>query len=137
MAGNEENAEDLIAVADALLKMRTTIKEQAVNRTAANAFSKDLERAVQTLYKKVLPRIYSELEQAATENGEMGMGEGLYSSRLGNLQTYMGAFAEHYGLVKAPVVNRTTTPTPAPPANIDVNALGTPGQGADTNRMMQ
>ena len=137
MAGNEENAEDLIAVADALLKMRTTIKEQAVNRTAANAFSKDLERAVQTLYKKVLPRIYSELEQAATENGEMGMGEGLYSSRLGNLQTYMGAFAEHYGLVKAPVVNRTTTPTPAPPANIDLNALGTPGQGADTNRMMQ
>jgi hypothetical protein len=137
MAGNEENAEDLIAVADALLKMRTTIKEQAVNRTAANAFSKDLERTVQTLYKKVLPRIYSELEQAATENGEMGMGEGLYSSRLGNLQTYMGAFAEHYGLVKAPVVNRTTAPTPAPPANIDVNALGTPGQGADTNRMMQ
>ena len=84
-----------------------------------------------------MPRIYSELEQAATENGEMGMGEGLYSSRLGNLQTYMGAFAEHYGLVKAPVVNRTTAPTPAPPANIDVNALGTPGQGADTNRMMQ
>lgn len=65
----------------------------------------------------------------------MGMGEGLYSSRLGNLQTYMGAYAEHYGLVKAPVVNRTTTPTP--PANIDVNALGTPGEGADTNRMMQ
>jgi hypothetical protein len=87
------------------------------------------------LYKKVLPRLYNELEQAASENGEMGMGEGLYSNRLGSLQTYMSALAEHHGLIKATVVNRSSTP--APPANIDVNALSAPTPATDTNRMMQ
>ena len=85
-AGNADNAEDLIAVADAMLKMRTSLKEQSVNGTKASAFSKDLERTIQSLYKKVLPRIYTGLEQAANENGEMGMGEGAYSSQLLNLQ---------------------------------------------------
>ena len=61
--------------------------------TSKDAFSKDLERTVQMLYKKVLPQLYNELEQAAAENGEMGMGEGLYSNRLGSLKTYMSALA--------------------------------------------
>ena len=69
MAGNEENAEDLIAVADALLKMRTTAKEQLAGMKAT-AFSRELDRAVQVLYKKVLPRIYSGLDALASENGE-------------------------------------------------------------------
>ncbi|MEY3727476.1 MAG: hypothetical protein RL098_937 [Bacteroidota bacterium] len=130
IAGNEDNAEDLIAVADALLKMRTTFKENKIN---GSAFERSLEKSVQTLYKKVLPRIYSGLEVLATENGEAG--DGLYTNRLGNLQTYMGALAEHHGLIKAPVVNRA--PAPVQPSNIDVNSLTTPGQGSDTNRMMQ
>jgi tetratricopeptide (TPR) repeat protein len=130
IAGNEENAEDLIAVADALLKMRTTIKE---NNTNGTAFERSLEKTIQVLYKKVLPRIYSGLDALASENGEAG--DGLYTNRLANLQLYMGALAEHHGLVKAPVVNRA--PAPVQPSNIDVNALTTPGQGPDTNRMMQ
>ena len=133
-AGNEENAEDLIAVADALLKMRSTFQQVAAKGTAKDAFSKDLERTVQMLYKKVLQRLYNELEQAASENGEMGMGEGLYSNRLGRLKTYMSALAEHHGLIKAPVVNRSNTP---PPADIDINALSVPTAATDTNRMMQ
>ena len=132
MAGNEENAEDLIAVADALLKMRTTAKEQ-MSGLKSSAFSKELERTIQVLYKKVLPRIYSGLETLATENGEAG--DGLYTNRLANLQLYMGGLAEHHGLVKAPVVNRSTLPSE--PTNIDVNSLTTPGQNPDTNRMMQ
>ena len=133
-AGNEENAEDLIAVADALLKMRSTFQQVAAKGTAKDAFSKDLERTIQLLYKKVLPQLYNELEQAASENGEMGMGEGLYSNRLGRLKTYMSALAEHHGLIKAPVVNRSNTP---PPADIDINALSVPTAATDTNRMMQ
>lgn len=134
IAGNEENAEDLIAVADALLKMRTTVKEQTKGK-AASAFTKDLERTVQLLYKKVLPRLYQELETAASKNGEMGMGDGRYSSQLGNLQLYMGGLAEHHGLIKAAV----TIPTniPAPPSNTDMNMLTTPTQGTDANPMMQ
>jgi hypothetical protein len=132
LAGNSDNAEDLIAVADALLKMRTTIKEQSTAGQGATSFSRDLERTVQTLYKKVLPRIYSGLESLATENGELG--DGLYSSNLGNLKLYMGAFAEHHGLIKAPVVNRA--PAPTQPTNIDVNSLTTPTPNTDTNRMM-
>ena len=132
-AGNEENAEDLIAVADALLKMRSTCLLVSAG-TSKDAFSKDLERTVQMLYKKVLPQLYNELEQAAAENGEMGMGEGLYSNRLGSLKTYMSALAEHHGLVKAPVVNRSNTP---PPANIDIDALSAPTSATDTNRMLQ
>jgi hypothetical protein len=54
---------------------------------------------------------------------------------LANLQLYMGALAEHHGLVKAPVVNRNTLPSE--PSNIDVNSLAAPGQAPDTNRMMQ
>ena len=67
------------------------------------------------------------------ENGEAG--DGLYSNRLGNLQLYMGALAEHHGLVKGPVVNRSIAP-PAP-SSVDVNALTAPTQGSDTNAMMQ
>jgi tetratricopeptide (TPR) repeat protein len=132
IAGNEENAEDLIAVTDALLKMRTTVKE--TNKTGnSSAFTRSLEKTIQVLYKKVLPRIYSGLDALASENGEAG--DGLYSNRLANLQLYMGALAEHPGLVKAPVVNRNTLPSE--PSNIDVNSLATPGQATDTNRMMQ
>ncbi|TAF86184.1 MAG: DUF2723 domain-containing protein [Flavobacteriia bacterium] len=132
MAGNEENAEDLIAVADALLKMRTTVKE--TNKAGnSSAFTRSLEKTIQVLYKKVLPRIYSGLDALASENGEAG--DGIYSNRLANLQLYMGALAEHHGLVKAPVVNRNTLPSE--PSNIDVNSLAAPGQAPDTNRMMQ
>lgn len=132
MSGNEENAEDLIAVADALLKMRTTVKE--TNKAGnSSAFGRSLEKTIQVLYKKVLPRIYSGLDALASENGEAG--DGLYTNRLANLQLYMGALAEHHGLVKAPVVNRNTLPSE--PSNIDVNSLAAPGQATDTNRMMQ
>jgi tetratricopeptide (TPR) repeat protein len=132
MAGNEENAEDLIAVTDAVLKMRTTVKE--MNKAAnSSAFTRSLEKTTQVLYKKVLPRIYSGLDALASENGEAG--DGLYTNRLANLQLYMGALAEHHGLVKAPVVSRNTLPSE--PSNIDVNSLAAPGQTTDTNRMMQ
>jgi len=136
-SGNADNAEDLIAVTDAMLKMRTSYKELSGNGAKASAFTRDLERTIQALYKKVLPRIYTGLEQAANENGEMGMGEGAYSSQLMNLQTYMGALAEHHGLIKAPVVNRQLAPTAPAGESIDMNALPAPGQTQDTNRIMQ
>jgi tetratricopeptide (TPR) repeat protein len=55
-AGDTDNAEDLIAVADALLKMRSTIKAQKVPKSA---FTSALESTIQKLYKQVLPKIYT------------------------------------------------------------------------------
>ncbi len=133
MAGNEENAEDLIAVADALLKIRGTVRTNLDQETKVSGFERSLEKSVQKLYKKVLPRIYSGLDALAAENGEAG--DGLYTNRMANLQLYMGALAEHHGLVKAPVVSRNTLPSQ--PSTIDLNSLGTPMQGTETNGMMQ
>jgi hypothetical protein len=130
-AGNTDNTEDLIAVADALLKMRSTIKAENAPKSA---FTKALDATVQKLYKQVLPKIYTSLDQAAAENGEMSgaYGEaGPYGTMLGNLQTYMGALGEHHGLIK-PRIASCSPQGSEPAANIDLNALGAgqaPGAG--------
>ena len=134
-AGDTENAEDLIAVADALLKMRSTIKAQKVPKSA---FTSALESTVQKLYKQVLPKIYISLDQAAAENGEMSDSfgnAGPYGTMLGNLQSYMGALAEHHGLIKPKIVSRTSQ-SPQPSENIDLNALSG-GQAPGAGMMQQ
>jgi hypothetical protein len=51
------------------------------------------------------------------ENGESAEAySGAYSEMLGNLQMYMGAMAEHYGLIKSKSVVQT-------PAATDANAI--------------
>ena len=135
-AGDADNAEDLIAVVDALLKMRTT----ALNKNGKlpkTPFTNALERTVQRVYKQVLPGIYTGLDQLAAENGEMSDSygnAGPYGSMLGNLKSYMGALAEHHGLIKAPVV--ATTPALPSEQNLDVNAL-TPGAASGSGMNMQ
>jgi hypothetical protein len=135
-AGDADNAEDLIAVVDALLKMRTT----ALNKNGKlpkTPFTNALEQTVQRIYKQVLPGIYIGLDQLAAENGEMSDSygnAGPYGSMLGNLKSYMGALAEHHGLIKAPVV--ATTPALPSEQNLDVNAL-TPGAASGSGMNMQ
>ena len=103
-AGNTENAEDLIAAMDACLKMNE-LAQDARYGNPKSAFAKRLKAEINHVYKVMMPRIYRELEQLAAENGE-GMGsEGAYTSMLMNLQVYMGAMAEHYGLIKPSVRN--------------------------------
>jgi hypothetical protein len=134
-AGDTENAEDLIAVADALLKMRSTIKAQKVPKSA---FTSALESTVQKLYKQVLPKIYTSLDQAAAENGEMSDSfgnAGPYGSMLGNLQSYMGALAEHHGLIKPKMVS-SAPQSPQPAENINLNALSG-GQAPGAGMMQQ
>jgi tetratricopeptide (TPR) repeat protein len=133
-AGDTENAEDLIAVADALLKMRSTIKAQKVPKSA---FTSALESTVQKLYKQVLPKIYTSLDQAAAENGEMSDSfgnAGPYGSMLGNLQSYMGALAEHHGLIKPKITSAPQSTQPA--ENINLNALSG-GQAPGAGMMQQ
>jgi tetratricopeptide (TPR) repeat protein len=120
-AGNPENAEDLIAAIDACFKMN----ELAQNPRYGNpnsAFAKSLKKEITHVYKVVMPRIYSELEQLAMDNGESAEAfSGAYSEMIGNLQGYMGAMAEHYGLIKSP----KAMPEPVVPSSstIDPSAL--------------
>ena len=133
-AGNSDNTEDLIAVVDGLLKMRSTILNVSGEKgMQSSAFNKDLERTVQMLYKKILPKIYSGLERAANENDEFAMSQGYYTSQLMNLKTYMGALAEHHGLIKGAVKSNQLTP---PPAN-NINALPPANPSLGPNGMMQ
>jgi hypothetical protein len=83
----------------------------------SSRFAKTLKKEITRMYKSVMPRIYSDLEQLAMDNGESAEAySGAYSEMIGNLQTYMGAMAEHYGFIKAKSVVQT-------PVTPDTNAV--------------
>jgi hypothetical protein len=112
-AGNPENAEDLIAAMDACLKMNDLAQNPRYGNPSSS-FAKALKKEINRMYKVVMPRIYSGLEQLALENGESAEAyTGAYSEMIGNLQLYMGAMAEHYGIIKSKSVMQTPeTPNP-------------------------
>lgn len=120
-AGNPENAEDLIAAIDACFKMNDLAQNPRYGNPNA-AFAKSLKKEITHVYKVVMPRIYSDLEQLAMDNGESAEAySGAYSEMIGNLQTYMGAMAEHYGFIKS---SRNMAEPAAPsPSTIDPSAL--------------
>jgi hypothetical protein len=120
-AGNPENAEDLIAAIDACFKMNDLAQNPRYGNPSS-AFSKSLKKEITHVYKVVMPRIYSDLEQLAMDNGESAEAySGAYSEMIGNLQTYMGAMAEHYGFIKS--TNPVSEPIPPTTSTIDPSAL--------------
>jgi len=120
-AGNPENAEDLIAAIDACFKMNDLAQNPRYGNSSS-AFSKSLKKEITHVYKVVMPRIYSDLEQLALDNGESAEAySGAYSEMIGNLQTFMGAMAEHYGFIKS--TNPVSEPLAPSPSTIDPSAL--------------
>lgn len=120
-AGNPENAEDLIAAIDACFKMNDLAQNPRYGNPSS-AFSKALKKEITRVYKVVMPRIYSELEQLAMDNGEsVDAYSGAYSEMIGNLQLYMGAMAEHYGFIKSS--NPVSEPVAPTTSTIDPSAL--------------
>jgi hypothetical protein len=120
-AGNPENAEDLIAAIDACFKMNDLAQNPRYGNPTS-AFSKALKKEITHVYKVVMPRIYSELEQLAMDNGEsVDAYSGAYSEMIGNLQLYMGAMAEHYGFIKSS--NPVSEPVAPTTSTIDPSAL--------------
>ena len=120
-AGNPENAEDLIAAIDACFKMNDLAQNPRYGNPSS-AFSKSLKKEITHVYKVVMPRIYRDLEQLAMDNGESAEAySGAYSEMIGNLQTYMGAMAEHYGFIKS--TNPVSEPIPPTTSTIDPSAL--------------
>lgn len=134
-AGNQENADDLYAAVDACFKMYIIANDSQYNK-GNNAFAKKIYGKIKWVYKTVLPRIYNELEQAASDNGESMNGEGYYSNMIFGLQINMGAMGEHYGLLKpsTPTVKETAPVNPAgAPMPVGGNELnGLPNMNPDT-----
>jgi tetratricopeptide (TPR) repeat protein len=120
-AGNPENAEDLIAAMDACFKMNDLAQDSRYGNPSST-FAKSLKAEINHVYKAMLPRIYRELEQLALDNGESAEAyTGAYTEMIGNLQTYMGAMAEHYGLIKSREMKPVMTDPNA--GGIDPSAL--------------
>lgn len=120
-AGNPENAEDLIAAIDACFKMNDLAQNPRYGNPSS-AFSKSLKKEITHVYKVVLPRIYSDLEQLALDNGEsVEAYSGAYTEMIGNLQLFMGAMAEHYGFIKSS--NPVSEPVAPTTSTIDPSAL--------------
>jgi hypothetical protein len=120
-AGNPENAEDLIAAIDACFKMNDLAQNPRYGNPSS-VFSKSLKKEITHVYKVVMPRIYSDLEQLALDNGESAEAySGAYSEMIGNLQAFMGAMAEHYGFIKS--TNPVSEPLAPSPSTIDPSAL--------------
>ena len=130
-AGNPENAEDLIAAMDACFKMNALAQNKQYG-SPNSAFAKGLKAEINHVYKEMLPRIYRELDQLASENGEIGDGTGAYSEMIANLQVYMGAMAEHYGLIKARNIQQTVAEPNA--QTIDPSVLLQGAKPSDTIR---
>lgn len=132
-AGNPENAEDLIAAMDACFKMNA-LAQSSTYGNPSSSFSKALKAEINHVYKAMLPRIYRELEVLAAENGESsgGFGQtGAYTEMISSLQAYMGAMAEHYGLIKSRAKKAVVPPnTPT----IDPSALLQGAKPTDTLR---
>ncbi len=110
-AGNPENAEDLYAALDACFKMYVIANDSKFG-AKDGALAKRLYKLFTKVYKNDMPRIYNELQQAASDAGESAAsvtGGSYYMGMIAGLQTNLGAMGEHYGFLKS-----SGSPQPVP-----------------------
>jgi hypothetical protein len=107
-AANPENNEDLIAALDACLKMYFVAAEKKLGGDPKGELAKRIFKSINHVYKKIMPRIYADLENSSTD-GNM---------QLLNLQINLGGMAEHYGFSKTSAPKPVTTPN-----EIDLNGI--------------
>lgn len=102
-AGNPENAEDMYAALDGCFKMYVIANDSKLG-AKNGALAKRLYKLFNKVYKNDMPRIYNELQQAASDAGESAAsitGSNYYMSMIAGLQTNLGAMGEHYGFLKS------------------------------------
>ena len=107
-AANPENNEDLIAALDACFKMYFVAADKKLGGDPKDELAKRIFKSINHVYKKIMPRIYSDLENSSTD-GNM---------QLLNLQINLGGMAEHYGFSKTSAPKPVTTPN-----EIDLNGI--------------
>ena len=106
IAAKEDNVEDLFATLDACFKIKSTVDK-------SGPLSLRLNQVINSIYKKIIPKLMNELEQLASDNNESAMGEsGLYVRLNNNLAILSTAMGEHYGYLpkkkaalKTPTIN--------------------------------
>jgi hypothetical protein len=101
-AGNPENAEDLYAALDGCFKMYIIANDPKLG-SKNGLLAKRLYKLINKVYQGVMPRIYSELQQEASDAGESAAsvtGGSYYMGMIAGLQMNLGAMGEHYGFLK-------------------------------------
>ena len=106
IAAKEDNIEDLFATLDACFKIKSTVDK-------SGPLALRLNQVINSIYKKIIPKLMNELEQLASDNNESAMGEsGLYVRLNNNLAILSTAIGEHYGYLpkkkaalKTPAIN--------------------------------
>jgi hypothetical protein len=121
-AGNQENAEDLYAALDASFKMYVIAADKQLG-DFNGPLAKYIYKKINNVYKNVMPRIYNELEQAASDNGEsVSSGTmGNYARMIVGLQMNLGAMGEHYGLLAPSNAPKQAAPS-APSVDMQLGA---------------
>jgi hypothetical protein len=130
-AGNPENAEDLYAALDGCFKMYVIANDPKLG-SKNGVLAKRLYKMINKVYRGMMPRIYSELQQKASDAGESAAsvtGGSYYMGMIAGLQTNLGAMGEHYGYLKS-----SGNPAPVQPEEeiMDLESLIKEDTNSDT-----
>jgi hypothetical protein len=106
IAAKEDNIGDLFATLDACFIIKSTVDK-------SGPLALRLNQVINSVYKKIIPKLMNELDQLASNNNESDRGEGgLYVRLNNNLAILSTAIGEHYGYLpkkkaalKTPAIN--------------------------------
>lgn len=129
-AGNPENAEDLYAALDACFKMYVIANDPQFG-SENGTLAKKLYKTINHVYQQIMPRVYNELQQEASNAGESATsitGSTYFMGMLSGLQVNLGAMGEHYGFLKS---SGNSAPS-APTEEINLDALMQGDTNSDT-----
>ncbi len=132
MSAKPDNVEDLYAALDACFKMYVIAADPTLGNKNG-PLAKRIYKSINRVYKIIAPRMYSELEQLASNNGEVSGGiGGKYSPLRASLQAYLGGMGQHYGFIKVPGVPSGAVPS-GQPVNMDLQKMIPAGNKPDSN----
>ncbi len=129
--GNPENAEDLYAALDACFKMYVIANDSELG-SKNGVLAKRLFKVINNVYQNIMPRVYNELQQKASDAGESATsitGGTYYVGMINGLQVNLGSMGEHYGLLKP---SGNSAPVQSKPEQIDLENLMQGDTNTDT-----
>jgi hypothetical protein len=131
--GNPENAEDLYAALDGCFKMYVIANDSEYGGKNGK-LAKRLYKLINHVYQGVMPRVYNELQQEASDAGESASsidGGTYFMTMISGLQVNLGAMGEHYGFLKS---SGNQAPNNSEPDAMDLENLIKEDTTSDTIR---